>query len=138
MRIAAVLLLLGWLVVAAVMTLTPAHPLPGQVVTDNATPLLTIRIYLDNLGSPFWVGQLIGNLVLFLPFGLFGPVAVPALRRWWLVILVALAISAGIETAQLWIPDRSADVDDVIVNVTGAMFGFVAYRVIRLVARAPT
>ncbi len=138
MRLLAALLLVVWAVGGLLLTLEPAHPLPGQVVTDNSIPLVTIRIYLDNLGSPFWIGQLLGNLALLLPLGLLGPIAVPALRRWWLVLPLAVAVSAGIELAQLWIPDRSADVDDVIVNVAGAMLGFAAYRVIRLVARAVT
>jgi glycopeptide antibiotics resistance protein len=44
---------------------------------------------------------------------------------------VALLLSAGIEVAQLVIPDRSADVDDVIVNVFGALLGYVSLLVIR-------
>jgi glycopeptide antibiotics resistance protein len=129
MRPVAAVLLVAWVAAGLLLTLQPAHPLPGQVVTDNGVPFLTIGIYLDNLDSPFWVRQLLGNLALLLPVGVLGPVVVPALRRWWLVLLVALAISAGIEVAQLFIPDRSADVDDVIVNVAGAMLGFVVFHV---------
>ena len=106
--------LLGlWLGVAFAITLREAHPLPGQVVNDNSTPFATIRIYLANLDSAFWIAQGIGNLLLLLPVGLLGPIALPWLNRWWRVLLVALILSACIEAAQLWIPERSADVDDV-------------------------
>jgi len=131
MRSLAAVLLVAWVAGGLLLTLQPAHPLPGQVVTDNAVPFLTIGIYLDNLDSPFWVRQLLGNLALLMPLGLLGPVVFPVLRRWWGVLLLALAVSASIEIAQLWIPDRSADVDDVMVNVAGALLGYLTFRVIR-------
>jgi VanZ family protein len=40
------------------------------------------------------------------------------------VLLVALILSACIEAAQLWIPERSADVDDVMLNAVGALLGY--------------
>ena len=121
-----------WLAAAFAFTLRAAHPLPGQVVSDNPIPFVTIQIYLDNLDSSFWLSQAIGNLLLLLPLGLFGPLAVPWLHRWWRVLLVALVLSACIETAQLWIPDRSADVDDVLLNATGALLGYWVLILLRL------
>jgi glycopeptide antibiotics resistance protein len=124
MRAIAALLLFAWLVTGFALTLQPAHPLPGQVVDDNFVPFRTIAIYLANATDPFWVRQALGNLLFLLPVGLLGPLAYPALDRWWRILLLALAISVTIEVAQLWIPDRSADIDDVIVNVTGALLGY--------------
>jgi glycopeptide antibiotics resistance protein len=121
-----------WLVAAFAFTLRAAHPLPGQVVDDNLTPFATIGIYLDHLDSAFWLSQGIGNLLLLLPVGLFGPIAMPWLGLWWRVLLVALVLSACIETAQLWIPDRSADVDDVILNALGALLGYWLLLLIRI------
>jgi glycopeptide antibiotics resistance protein len=126
-RLLATLLLVTWLMGGLVLTLQPAHPLPGQVVDDNLIPFHTLRIYLDNLGSPFWMRNLFGNLGLLFPLGLLGPIALPVLGRWWRLALVAILYSGTIEFTQLFIPDRSADVDDVIVNVTGALLGFVVW-----------
>jgi glycopeptide antibiotics resistance protein len=136
MRLLAGFLLALWLIGGLVLTLQPAHPLPGQVVDDNLVPFRTIAIYLANATDPFWIRQALGNLLLLLPLGLVGPYVSPALDRWWRVLLLALAISVAIEVTQLWIPDRSADIDDVIVNVTGAIFGFIGFRLVRRVARA--
>ncbi|HLE59705.1 MAG TPA: VanZ family protein [Candidatus Limnocylindria bacterium] len=133
MRLLAALLLAAWLIGGLVLTLQPAHPLPGQVVDDNLIPFHTLNIYLANLGSWFWIRNALGNLGLLLPLGLLGPIALPALGRWWRVALVALLLSAGIEAAQLVIPDRSADIDDVIVNVAGALLGYATLLVIRRV-----
>ena len=121
-----------WLVAAFAFTLRAAHPLDGQVVTDNPMPFATIRIYLDNLDSAFWLSQAVGNLLLLMPVGLFGPIALPWLNRWWRVLVLALVLSACIETAQLWIPDRSADVDDVLINALGALLGYWLLLLIRM------
>ena len=110
------------------LTLQAAHPLPGQVVDDNVVPFHTISIYLANATDPFWIRQAIGNVLFLLPIGLLGPYAFPALDRWWRILVLAFAISATVEVAQLWIPDRSADVDDILLNVAGALLGFSTYR----------
>ncbi len=129
MRLLASLVLAAWLIGGLVLTLQPAHPLPGQVVDDNLVPFHTLRIYLDNLGSAFWMRNLFGNLGLLFPLGLLGPITLPSLDRWWRVALLALVYSATIELIQLLVPDRSADIDDVIVNVTGALGGFLVHRI---------
>jgi len=131
MRLLATLLLAFWLIGGLVLTLQPAHPLPGQVVDDNLVPFHTLSIYLANLGSEFWMRNLLGNLALLLPLGLLGPIALPALDRWWRIALVALLYSIAIELIQLAVPDRSADIDDIIVNVAGALLGYATLRAAR-------
>ena len=131
-RLVSGLFLGAWLMATLAFTLRAANPLPGQIVTDNLVPLTTIRIYLDNLDSAFWVAQAAGNVLLLLPLGLFGPLALPWLDRWWRVLLVALLLSACIELAQLLVPERSADVDDVLLNALGALAGFGLGRLLRL------
>ena len=133
MRIVAGLTLAAWLFGGLVLTLQPAHPLPGQVVDDNLVPFRTLRVYLDNLGSEFWLRNLFGNLGLLFPLGLLGPIALTALDRWWRVALVALLVSAAVELIQLRVPDRSADVDDVMVNVAGALLGYAIFRLLAAV-----
>jgi glycopeptide antibiotics resistance protein len=126
------ILLVAWLAVGLAMTLQPVQPLPGWVVENNFVPFVTIALYLANSGSPFWVGQALGNVLLLLPLGLLGPIAVPAMSGWLRVLLVALAASLAIEAAQLWIPNRSADVDDVLLNVVGALIGYGVLTTLRL------
>ena len=80
--------------------------------------------------------NLFGNLALLLPIGLLGPIARPALDRWWRIALVALLYSVAIELIQLAVPDRSADVDDVIVNVAGALLGHATLGGVRRLVRS--
>jgi glycopeptide antibiotics resistance protein len=137
-RLISAVFLAAWLLGAFAFTLRPANPLPGQTVTDNAIPFVTVAIYLENLDSAFWVSQAVGNLLLLLPVGLFGPIALPWLGRWWRVVLVAAVISASIEFAQLFIPERSADVDDVLFNTIGALLGYWLLRFLRSVGGVTT
>lgn len=135
MRLLATLVLAVWLAGALVLTLQSAHPLPGQVVHGNLIPFHTLAIYLDNLGSWFWIRNALGNVALLLPLGLLGPIALPALDRWWRIALLALLVSTAIELTQLTVPDRSADIDDVMVNVAGALLGYLVFRLVRLFRR---
>jgi glycopeptide antibiotics resistance protein len=135
MRPLAGFLLALWLIAGLWLTLQAAHPLPGQVVDDNLIPFRTLAIYWRNLGSEFWMRNLFGNLALLLPLGLLGPIALPAMDRWWRVALLALLVSAAIELTQLAVPDRSADIDDVIVNVAGALIGYLGFVAVRGLAR---
>lgn len=136
MRLVAGILLTVWLIIGLVLTLQPARPFPGQVVDDNLVPFHTLAIYWRNLDSGFWLRNLFGNLFLLLPLGLLGPIALPALNRSWLIIPLALLVSVSIELAQLRIPDRSADIDDVIVNVAGALLGYALLAVVRRFQKA--
>lgn len=137
MRLPAALLLAAWLLSGLVLTLQPAYPLPGQVVDDNLVPFHTLRIYLANPDSWFWMRNFFGNLALLLPLGLLGPIAFPALDGWWRIALVAVLYSVAIEVIQLAVPDRSADVDDVIVNVAGALLGYAILKTARISRASP-
>jgi glycopeptide antibiotics resistance protein len=127
-----------WIALGLLLTLQPVQPAPGQVVNDNFIPFRTFAIYLANGDSPFWVRQFVGNLFLLLPVGLLGPMVVPALNGWLRVFVVAFAMSLAIEVAQLGIPNRSADVDDVMLNVAGAMLGYAIFGLLRLGSRRPS
>ena len=136
-RLAAGLVVGVWLAGGLVVTLQPAHPAPGQIVEYNFIPLRTVGIYLANLDSPFWVGQMVGNLLLLLPVGLLGPIVLPWMDRWLRVLVASLALSTAIELAQLGIPDRSAEVDDILLNVVGAILGYAVLWVLRIGSRRP-
>ena len=82
--------------------------------------------------------QLIGNVVLFVPLGFLLPAALRSLRRAWPTLLVAAALSVLIETTQAILPEHATDIDDVILNTTGAALGYLAYWVLAWTARQRT
>ncbi len=73
--------------------------------------------------------MLVGNIVMFVPLGFF-----PALLwrnwRWWKSALVGFCASFTIEFTQFFI-GRFTDIDDVILNTTGALVGYWLYRLFR-------
>jgi glycopeptide antibiotics resistance protein len=85
--------------------------------------------------------DVLGNIAVFVPLGAAVAVATSPLRprrrfgtAWWLRIIgVGLLLSLGIEIAQLAIPSRATDVDDVILNTLGTVLGaFVAWGLLKL------
>lgn len=49
------------------------------------------------------IQQLLLNIAMFVPLGLFLPAAVPSLRKWWRVVLFVLLFVLCIETVQYFI-----------------------------------
>ncbi len=109
----------------------------------NAIPLSTLARQLSGGVTPFELRNLVGNLLLLLPLGLYAPIRSPGLRSAWRVLGVAMAVAVGIELGQLAIstvvgfPHRIADVDDVIVNVAGTIGGYGLWR-LWTIGRVPT
>lgn len=123
MRRPAAIITLVWLLTGLYLTLRPIPSLEG-ISPDNAIPFDTIARYLANPFTPGTIGQVVGNLLLLAAIGFPAPLAFAWLDRWWRVLLAALAFSVTIEVIQLPIPGRAGDVDDVLLNVIGAMFAY--------------
>ena len=131
-RLLAGLALVVWLSGGLLFTALPANPAAGQVIEHNFVPFKTIGIWVANPDSGFWIRQMVGNLLLLVPVGLLGPIALPWLDRWRRVLLASFLISLAVELAQLWIPDRAADVDDLLLNVASAALGYAILSLVRL------
>jgi len=104
----------------------------------NLVPFKTVQLYLESdLGTIAWA-NLLGNLLLLVPFGALGPVAWRKLDRFGRVLGAGLGISLAIEALQfakrfidMLGMTRSVDIDDVILNVAGVVLGFGLYRLMR-------
>lgn len=67
----------------------------------------------------------LANVVYFVPLGLL-VVLLAGARWWWAAIAAGLVVSACIETGQaLFLPARTATIDDVVANGVGAVLGAV-------------
>ena len=100
---------------------------------DNVVPFATIISQLQHL-SLSTVRQLGGNILALMPLGVYGPELWPALRDWRRFVIVAVAVGIGIELAQYagsvmeGFSYRITDVDDAIMNATGAVAAFFVWR----------
>ncbi|MGK5448834.1 VanZ family protein [Streptomyces radiopugnans] len=111
-------------VVLARLTLTPSYA--SEALThSNLRPGDSIRNYLNQPAFRDTVKQLGGNIALGVPFGVLLPVAWPRARGLLRVVLLTTAVMVVVELVQgAVVPGRAFDIDDVILNTTGALLGY--------------
>ena len=94
----------------------------GSLEGIYLTPFNTIRQQIEKLPSDESLTQLLGNTLLFAPWGFFLPLLRRCFRRLLPVAAMCLALTCMIEFTQLFI-GRTVDVDDLILNFLGSMCG---------------
>ncbi len=96
--------------------------------TTNLIPFATINRYLGVLDRPSGFGlflyNVIGNMLILLPFGYFFPMVNKAVKKWWVFVCVALIFILCIEAMQYVSMSGTLDVDDVLLNLMGALIGY--------------
>ncbi len=94
----------------------------------------SIKLMLES-GSPWLIlKNILGNVVLFLPFGFFLPLIYPKLHRFRVCLTLSFLMSLAIEMSQYSFADRIFDVDDIFLNTLGAIIGWMLYKIIRCFA----
>lgn len=118
----------GLVVFAAVLaklTLVPS-PASEELVTTNLRPGASLRKYAEDYTFLAACKQVGGNLLLGVPFGVLLPVLVPRQLRLVRVVLLTVVVMVLVELAQgAIVQGRAFDIDDVILNTTGALIGYV-------------
>jgi|SRR5687767_2332961 len=129
-RVAAVVY--ATLLIALTMLPLGTYPYPPP----NPYPFATIGQLFGRDGLDLSVLRLIvGNVLAFVPLGFLTPMLAPRRMSWRFVLAVGLIVSVAIELGQLGLSGllgytyRQSDVDDVIVNVIGALIGYAAFTI---------
>jgi glycopeptide antibiotics resistance protein len=92
----------------------------------NGTNLVPFReMFRYPVGSENFNRQVIGNILLFMPFGFFATYYTK-IKKISSISFMSILISLTIEVVQKYI-GRSFDVDDIILNVVGGILGFLVY-----------
>ena len=111
---------------------------PFKTIIDFARGFLTDIGWLPEgdtvlpRGWLYYVVNLIGNFLLFLPMGLALPCLFKKFHRFWKVTLIVAGLVILAELMQGLLRVGSIDVDDVIFNVCGGMLGYGVYKILRL------
>lgn len=124
----------------AALTLFPAQfwseiyrgELPQWLNLTSKGFYLHITVLQELTASPWRFFMFLGNMVMFLPFGVFPPLLWNRLR-WYHSLLFTCAISTTIEVVQLFI-GRSSDINDIIINTCGGLVGFWIYLILATIA----
>ncbi|WP_408056968.1 VanZ family protein [Streptomyces changanensis] len=127
-RVLAMLLAFAGMVVFAVvlarLTLEPSIA-SEQLTHSNLRPGDSINQYLSQPAFRDTVKQIGGNIALGVPFGLLLPVLAPRTRGLLRVVFVTAVVMTLVELVQgALVTGRAFDVDDVILNSSGALLGY--------------
>ena len=97
--------------------------------TNNFIPFKEILRY--NITSHLFFKNVLGNMILFLPFGFYTSyyLKVDKIKIPFLLTFIA---SISIEVVQMCI-GRVFDVDDIILNVIGGVLGYYIYSILRII-----
>ncbi|MCX5401356.1 VanZ family protein [Streptomyces sp. NBC_00102] len=116
--------LVAFSVVLAKVTLTPS-PASAGIAHSNMTPGRSLRQYAEDYTFLAACKQAGGNILLGAPFGVLIPVLVPRRLRMLRMILLTVVVMVIVELAQgAVVEGRAFDIDDVILNTTGALLGY--------------
>ncbi|MBU3204364.1 VanZ family protein [Clostridium algidicarnis] len=102
----------------------------GQIGIGSFSVRFQIKLLIMNV---------LGNLILLMPIGFIVPVLWKKVNSLKDIVIVGFLVSLSIELLQLLENFlsigffRVVDVDDLILNVLGAVFGYMAYQVAKLV-----
>ena len=88
----------------------------------NLVPFKMIRGFFSGELDGNFIRNIIGNIIMFVPFGICMPLLWKRFRSVRTMLITAFAIPLFIETAQLFV-GRSPDVDDIILNSAGILAG---------------
>ena len=99
--------------------------------SNNFIPFKEILRY--DITSKLFIRNVIGNIVIFIPFGylISDTIYMNTKHKNILIVLIfVLLTSLSIETTQMYI-GRSFDVDDIILNFIGGLFGYFIFLIIK-------
>ena len=133
-----------------VLTIT-FFPLP---ISKEVISLMREQNYLSNNFIPFKsilhllkgdfniiLKNIFGNILLFVPLGFFIPLLFEKFKNFKSVFLIGLLSSLSIESTQFLISlflgftYRNTDIDDIILNVIGCVFGFIIYKTLIFISK---
>lgn len=107
----------------------------GDVVrmTPQLIPFKTITFYVQQVRAVYdwFFKNLSCNVIMFVPYGFLTPLFMKAYKYMWVKVLgTAMILSVFIEIFQYAMALGLCDIDDVILNVVGALLGYGIYKLV--------
>ncbi|MGP7816705.1 VanZ family protein [Niallia sp. 01092] len=118
-----------YLLIVLYVTLNPFHfSPPGNQGNLNLVPYVQILYQYKYKPPMFWMLYTLGNIIMFVPFGFLFPAIYRRRFKLIVTIMVAALSSLTIELTQYFFTiDRAADIDDLILNMAGAIIGYLFF-----------
>lgn len=106
-----------------------------HIQSANFIPFKTIGQALFSPQLRVELPTLIYNILAFIPLGVLVPCLKPAFNRVLVVLLAGLIVSTALEVIQTVTILGTGDIDDVILNVFGALVGYLIFRLVVVIYR---
>ena len=127
--------LFGWILIVVSLTFFPFRiVLYDWYGSANFVPFASIVQLVTETAPGVAIWNILGNIVLFVPFGLVLPLLFDRMQTLLSVLWRVAVISAFIESLQIFTRSRAVDVDDIILNTLGGAIGFLIFLAIRSLA----
>lgn len=95
----------------------------------NLKPFYTIKKFSKNYDLYIWMINIIGNIAVFIPFGILLPIVFGGkIKRSLIIFLSGLFI---LESLQLLTKRGTFDIDDFILNTLGFLIGYLILKILR-------
>lgn len=99
----------------------------------NLVPFRTIALYIrammrDTINPDIAVANLLGNFLLFMPMGIYLPLFFKKICSLLDYLLCMIPVLSLVELVQLLTKRGSFDIDDLILNLAGAILGFLIWK----------
>ena len=91
-------------------------------------------VYIDQVGLFAMFTNLFGNVLIFVPFGIFMPMA-SKYRSFLATAFSSFGLSLCVETFQLVTKVGSFDVDDLLLNTIGGIVGYIVFALCAAIRR---
>lgn len=114
-----------------VLFLSPYYNRTSGRINYNIVPFRTIInyiMYFKYYSFGNWITNLFGNIIVFIPLGIFIPILFKKLGGLLKTAAVTLFASLSAEILQRVFMVGSFDVDDIILNIIGGVLGFLIYK----------
>lgn len=99
----------------------------------NLVPFKTIKDYIkasSHINQSIWISNLFGNVLAFLPLGLFLPWLYSRFIGFWRTTGAVLLATSLVESMQYLTRVGSFDIDDIILNTIGGAIGYLFFQII--------
>jgi glycopeptide antibiotics resistance protein len=127
-----------YIIIAAVLLfLSPYRQAAYELNTSgsnpyNIIPFKTITDYIkasSHINQSIWISNLFGNILAFLPLGIFLPWLFERFIGFWRTTGTVLLATSLVEILQFFTRVGSFDIDDIILNTLGGAIGYVLIRI---------
>jgi glycopeptide antibiotics resistance protein len=107
-------------------------------LNSNLIPFKTISRYIierEHYNVDIILHNTVGNIMIFVPLGIFLPILFKKYRSFTKLLIGVVVMTFAIEIGQFFLQIGQFDIDDVILNVSGALIGFAFFKGLTVISR---